>query len=154
MNANLEKWLAYTGGTRLLIIGLKLLFIKAYSGLLQLPPSPPSIVRQSWPQTIVVKRKNLPNPLKHYVSRGFLVPNPMLIEHSWALTNIVKHSINAHNIHTYWHTELAAMINKDSQVKALKPADKRYSKSLGDGLSIDVMQIGRASCRERVSAEV
>ncbi len=37
------------------------------------------------------------------------------------------------------------MINKDSQVKALKPADKRYSKSLGDGLSIDVMPSGKKS---------
>ena len=33
----------------------------------------------------------------------------------------------------------------DSQVKALKPTDKRYSKSDGEGLSIDVMPTGKKS---------
>jgi len=43
MNAKLEKWLAYTGGTRLLYRGLKPLHNNGLSGLLQLPPSPPNI---------------------------------------------------------------------------------------------------------------
>lgn len=37
------------------------------------------------------------------------------------------------------------MITKDQQIKALKPEEKRYSKSLGDGLSIDVMPSGQKS---------
>ena len=37
------------------------------------------------------------------------------------------------------------MALSDSQVKALKPTDKRYSKSDGEGLSIDVMPTGKKS---------
>ena len=37
------------------------------------------------------------------------------------------------------------MIIKDSQVKSLKPLDKRYTKAIGDGLFIDVMPTGQKS---------
>lgn len=37
------------------------------------------------------------------------------------------------------------MITKDSQVKSLKPKEKRYTKSIGDGLFIDVMPSGQKS---------
>jgi len=37
------------------------------------------------------------------------------------------------------------MITKDNQVKALKPLDKRYSKSVGDGIHIEVLPTGKKS---------
>lgn len=37
------------------------------------------------------------------------------------------------------------MLTKDQQIKALKPEDKRYSKSVGEGLHIEVMPTGKKS---------
>lgn len=37
------------------------------------------------------------------------------------------------------------MLTKDQQIKALKPSEKRYAKSVGDGLYIDVMPTGQKS---------